>query len=415
MAVMRPQLLRMGDSKIVWAIGMSCSFTLVSTIVYFSWATAPFGKLKIAEIVGLRDNQVFVDNQPTKSGVAFSTGQQLLTQNARVGLQQGEQIVARVGEQSSATLETDCLQLGEGQLVVASTTGCVGAAIVRSQDGVVVLERLGTLGEVKVLAGQVTIGFPSNPAIGEVKLTTNQKITFSLTGDEAGPIRLMLPAEVSAIISGNLFQDFAQAIANQKTIAGLPPPSPSPGPTVTPIPTAKPVPTDKVPTDKVPKVPTDKVPTDKVPTDKVPSATSHPQPVTFRTAPQPPAPSQSARSDPDWGEQSSPPSAASSTRNYSRPVRRRRYVEPSSDPYTYRRKWPRSPAASTYYRRRTPTYAPPSDPAPTHPAPVGSLPTVPEISPPEMPTPIESAPIAPPMADPLPTVIEAPPVAPGAP
>jgi len=393
MSAMPARLARLGHYRIASSLLIGCGVTVVSTLVYFAWATSPLQQIKIAEVVGQAKERVFVNSQPAQTGTPVSTGQQVLTlPEARVGLRQGNQVIARLGTQSSAILESDCIQLGEGQIVISSTAGCLGAAIAKSENGIFVLERLATLGEVKVISGEVSLAIPSNPSIGTITLRANQKLTLSLTGDEIGPVRLMLPTEVNELAQGELFQGFQQAIANQQAIVGLlPPVTPIPSPT----PSAKPTPTQPVKNTQPP-------------ADKVPAA-----------VPPPPAPALSSRAPADLPSSridhapevdtrnDYTASVSSSTYPYKRSTRRRRTVEPSYESYSYRRKWTRSPSGSSSSRRRTPTYSTPTYSAPTHstptqPAPVDDLPTVPEISEPEVITPIELPPTAPPSSDPLP-------------
>ncbi|MDX2242644.1 MAG: hypothetical protein NW224_18305 [Leptolyngbyaceae cyanobacterium bins.302] len=373
----------------IWSISIGCGVTLVSTAVYFSGVAQPLRQIKIAEVVDGTDKSVLVDGNPAKAGTTIAIRQQVLTlQTARVGLQQADQILARLGAASSATLERDCIQLGDGQLVVTGTAGCIGATIARSQDGVFVLERLGTLGEIKVLSGEVSLTIPSNPALGTIVLGANQKVTLSLTGDEIGPVRLMLPAEVSSIVAGELFQGFQFAIANQKTLIGLLPPG---SPSLTPV--TKPSPTPGKP-----------LSASKPPADKVPLPSPQPQPVQASHQPAPRYPSSgnlaATHPEPDY-DRSYARSSSSAASTYNRSVRRRRYVEPSES-HTYRRNWARSPYSGSYSRRRSPSYSAPSYSAPAHPAPDYDLPSVPEAPAPETPTPIELPPAAPPVSAPLP-------------
>jgi hypothetical protein len=367
---------RFGDYWVAWSILLGCGVTVASTLVYFAWANAPTRQIKIAEIVGPAENRVLVNQQPVQVGATVTSGQQILTlPEVRVGLKQTGQILARLGAQSSAILETDCIQLGEGQLVVSQTAGCLGAAIATSQNGIFVLERLGTLGEVKVLSGEVTLSIPSNPALGTITLSTNQKLTLSLTGDEIGPVRLMLPIEVSRLVQGELFQGFQQAIAAQQTIAGLPTPSPGPNPSPSPSP-RKPLQLAQPPA------------------DKVPAAVPQNPPV----ASPPPTTDVLTRRNRDTWEDDRTNNASATTSNFSAPrsPRRRRYVAPSYDAYAYRRKWTRSPYSGNVSRRRSPGYSPPAATTPSHPEPANDLPTVPEVTVPELPTPIELPPAIPP-------------------
>ncbi|MBF2027744.1 MAG: hypothetical protein IGS48_13425 [Oscillatoriales cyanobacterium C42_A2020_001] len=363
---------------VVWSILAGCGLTLTTTILYFAWASQPLQRLKIAEVVSQTgSSDIFVDSKPAQTGAEVTTGQQILTlENSRVGLRHADGVLARLGNQSSVTLERDCIQLGEGQVVVSATQGCIGAAIVRGQDAVYVLERLGTLGEVKVLSGRVEVSVPSNPAAQSIALTANQKVTLSLTGDEIGPIRLMLPAEVGSILQGELFQGFQLALAQQNTIAGLPPAAiaPSPSPAPTPAPAKPPQVTQSPPVKAAPQ----------------PSAPAHPQPVAATSRP--------AYSDYSTDSYTASDDATRST--YNRTYRRRRVQEPSQDYYVYRRKW-RSSYAGNSYRRRAPVYSP-SYPASDHTVPASDLPTVHEAPQPETPAPVELPPVTPPVTEPLP-------------
>ncbi|EKQ67728.1 hypothetical protein OsccyDRAFT_4016 [Leptolyngbyaceae cyanobacterium JSC-12] len=370
---------------VVWSILAGCGFTLATTLLYFAWASHPFQRVKIAEVVSKAGTEnVFVDSKPVQAGAEVSVGQQILTlENARVGLQQAEMVVVRLGTQSSVTLERDCIQLGEGQIVVSDTHGCIGAAIVRGQDAVYVLERLGTLGEIKVLAGRVEVIVPSNPVAQSISLTAKQKVIFSLTGDEIGPVRLMLPAEVDRILQGELFQGFQLALANQMTIAGLPPAAiaPSPAPTVTP--TSAPAPANPP---HLPQQPPTKV----TPQPVVPA---HPQPVVSSQVSSHPVGS-------DFSADDFYTKSIDSSRSSVNRVYRRRWVqEPAYESYTYRRKW-RSPYASANTYRRRPSYS-----SSEHSAPTSDLPSVHEAPKPEAPSPIELPPATLPDAGPLPPPI----------
>lgn len=389
MAVVPARFTRLGDYWVAWSILLGCGVTVMSTLVYFSWATSPLRQVRIAEVVGTPGDRVFVDSQPAQPGTTLSSGQQVFTlPDVRVGLQQADRILARLGGQSSAILESDCIQLGEGRLVVSSTVGCLGAAIASSETGIFVLERLGTLGAVKVLAGEVSLSIPSNPALGTIRLQANQKLTLSLTGEDIGPVRRMLPAEVDQIVRGELFQGFQQAIANQQTVSGLlPPVRPSPAP-------------PRQPSVAQPAFP---------PADKVPAAPppAHPPAVAERAAVTP------ASSSPDVIPRSSPaytPSFTPESNPYPRSTRRRRVTEPSYETYTYRRKRSRSPYTGSYYRRRSPAYAAPAHAAPAPADPAPSLPSVPEVAVPELPTPLELPPSGPSITEPVspPTLVEPP-------
>lgn len=368
---------------VVWSILAGCGLTLATTIIYFAWASQPLQRLKIAEVVGAGASEVFVDSKPAQTGAEVATGQQILTlENARVGLRQADGVLARLGNQSSVTLERDCLQLGEGQIVVTETHGCIGAAIVRGQDAVYVLERLGTLGEVKVLSGRVEVSVPSNPAAQSIALTANQKVTLSLTGEEIGPVRLMLPAEVDSILQGELFQGFQLALANQTTIAGLPPAAIAPSPSPIPSPAPPPAPTKPPQVTQAPPV---------IKAAPQLSAPAHPQPVA--TTSRPAYSDYSADHRDTWSNDST-------HSTYNRAYRRRRVQEPAYEYYASRRKW-RSSYAGNSYRRRAPAYSP-SYPTSDHAAPESDLPTVHEAPQPETPAPVELPPAAPPVAEPLP-------------
>lgn len=371
---------------------LGCGLTLATAAVYLSWAAPPVRRLKIAEVVGQPiDNSVLVNSKPATVGVEVLSGQQIVTlQAARVGLQQADVLLGRLADQSAATVETDCVQLGDGQLVLSSTAGCVGAAIVRSNDAIYVLERLGTSGAVKVLAGQVEISVPSNASIPSLSLTSNQKVTLSLTGDEIGPVRLMLPAEVESLVQGELFQGFQISLQNQTTIAGLPKPIAPPPPKQPLPPPAKPIQPAKPPA--------------------TPVATSNIHPAQAQRGDRTSDSTPSAHTDapaynPGRIKPASPPT-------YNR-LSRRRPSEPNYAAYTPRRRWSRSPYAGNSYRRRPPSYAPSYAPqehvAPATPeiAPTIEVPSPGELPPatspvmphPELPPP---AIVEPPLTSPLP-------------
>lgn len=395
MVTMPSRSARSSHYWIVWSGLIGCGIALVGTAVYFSGIAQPLRRVKIAEIVG-EDNRVLADSKVAPAGTEISIGQQVSTLEAvRVGLQQANQVIARLGAQSSVTRESDCIQLGEGQVLISNTAGCVGAAIARSKEGVFLLERLGPLGEVKVLSGEVNLTIPSNPALGTVTLKANQKVTLNLTGDDIGPVRLMLPSEVTSIVTGELFQGFQLAIANQNTLVGL---LPSAAPTTpTPVPSTQPTPGPTKPLATKP--PADKVPPQPVASSVPPADT----PVSYPAA----VDSDLEGAEPNYSKNYAR-SAAPATSTYKRPVRRR-YVEPASEFYTPRKSWARSPYSGSYARRRSPSYSAPSYSAPSHPAPSGpapdDLPSVPEMPTTEMPTPIELPPVAPPVSDPLPPPI----------
>ncbi len=392
----------LGNYRTAWSILIGCGISFIGTLVYWTVSAQPFQQVKIAEVLEPSAQGVLIDGRPALLGSKVAAGQQVLTlANARISLQESEHVFARLAAQSSVTLEKDCLQLGAGEVVVAGVSGCVGAAIVTSSTGVFVLERFGTSGEVKVLSGEITLAVPSNPAIGTIALKANQKVTLSLTGDDIGPIRLMLPSEVSQLLTGSLFQGFQLAIAKQDTVAGLPSASPSPSPSVIPSPL-------------ISKPPVDKLPPPATAAKPVPAA--QPQPIALQQ------PDVAFNADDDDDEAISKSKSVVST-PVPRFIRRRRYVEPSYETPSYsgweaRRRWSRSPA----YRRRPaysePSYSEPTDsgsahaeptPAPSRPDPAPPLPSVPEIQP-EQPTPIDLPPSTFPAPDPLPppSVVEPP-------
>ncbi|MEX0272493.1 hypothetical protein AB3R30_25605 [Leptolyngbyaceae cyanobacterium UHCC 1019] len=319
---------------------------LAIAVMYLSYAAPPLRQVKISEVLTVsNETGARVDDQTVETGNFITSGQQLITpQSARVGIQEATG-AARLGANSSLILRNDCFQLGAGKAVIAGAQGCIGAIVVSSTNGIYTVERLGYLAEVKVLAGQVDLSIPSNPAVGAVSLQPNQKVTVNWTGDEIGPVRLMLPQEVSEIAMGELFQGFQVALPNQTKIAALQPPiivAPIPKPT----PSVKPTP-----------------------------APAAPQPP---VAQQPPTDSQltpaSARADYSINDDDAKSDHASS--DYASVVPRyvrRRAPSNFNERYSSRRRV-RSPYASSSYRRRAPSYSAPtygdsSDQAPSSSAP----------------------------------------------
>lgn len=222
--------------------------------LYQSAAARPEQRPQVVEIVqqpGLPAD-VLVNNQPTSVGTSLSIGQQLTTQSgAKVALQTLDVAGARLGSRSSLTVEKECLQLGDGSMVISGLSGCLGAMIVKGTKGIYTLERVNYSAEIKVLAGEIEVFVPRNPAAQSITLRDNQKITIGLTGDEVGPIRLMLPSEVQRIVTGNLFQGFQIPLPKQSEITELrvpaiaPSPNPSPAikpPAIAPSPTPSPTP-----------------------------------------------------------------------------------------------------------------------------------------------------------------------------
>ena len=349
---------------------------LAIAFMYLSYASSPLRQVKISEVITLPNTTgAFVDTQKVEKGNSITSGQQLITpQSTRVGIQEATG-AARLGANSSLILRNDCFQLGSGKAVIAAAQGCVGAIVISSANGIYTVERLGYLAEVKVLAGQVDLSIPSNPAVGAVSLQPNQKVTVNWTGDEMGPVRLMLPQEVSAIANGELFQGFQVALPNQNTIAALQPPVAlrETIPTgIAPIP--KPAPSVKpTPAPAAPQLPIAR----KLPTDA---------PIT---------PASSRATDDNADSDASKPS---------RYVRRRATADFSDDRYSSRRRG-RSPYASSSYRRRAPSYSEPDygnsgDEAPSAPSAPPSV---------EQPHPTVERPVSPPVVEaPLPMVIEQP-------
>ncbi len=228
---------------------------LATVAVYVAWAAQPLRQLAIAEIIGAPSTAtVQANNQPANVGDTITTGQRLTTTLNPASVRQAATVIARLGQNSTLILEPDCLQLSQGQLLLAGVNGCVGAAIATGDQAIYVLERTGTLAEIKVLAGQVKVKIPGNAATPNLELNPNQKITLSLTGDEVGPVRLMLPREIETLVQGELFWAFTQALPNQATIAPLQklaivaplPAAPGPTPTPSAVPATQPNPTPKV-------------------------------------------------------------------------------------------------------------------------------------------------------------------------
>ena len=366
-------------SSVKWVFRLSLvgiGLGLAIAFMYLSYAAPPLRQVKISEVVTLPNAAgAQVDDQKVEKGNSITSGQQLITpQSSRVGIQEATG-AARLGANSSLILRNDCFQLGAGKAVIAGSQTCIGAIVVSSANGIYTVERLGYLAEVKVLAGQVDLSIPSNPAVGAVSLQPNQKVTVNWTGDEIGPVRLMLPPEVSAIAIGELFQGFQVALPNQNKIAALQPPVAilPPKPTTPVKPTA--------------------------PVMQPPPAAQPPTDAQFTPA--------SARvtdySDHSTDDSSTDGSDDAESSDYSRYVRRRPPAE-SDQRYGYRRRV-RSPYASNAYRRRAPAYAAPAysdsgDEAP-------SAPSAPPRA--EQPHPVQERPAPPAMVEaPLPMVIEQP-------
>jgi hypothetical protein len=347
---------------------------LATVVMYFAWASQSIRQAKISEIIGPSNaDGILVDTATGAVGTKIRLGQQVITQSgARVGLQETATSGVRLGSQSSLTLEKECIQLGDGQLIVSGTQGCVGAILIDGPQGIYTLERIGSLGEIKVLSGEVTISIPGNRSVQPISLKQNQKITIGLTGDEVGPVRLMLPMEIETILKGELFQGFQVALPEQSRIAGLPtspiPESPSPQPSSSPAPAVRAA----------------------APPPTIPLQPSYPDSGAVRPVYNGPEPEENdASSDDDV-----PPSP------YSQYSRRRRIPDAGYDRYSYRRKVWRSPYAGGPYRRRSPVYSGPtySDPPPAH----GPVPN--QEKPPAMAAPPPAA--ASPELDPLPVVVE---------
>ncbi|PZV13944.1 MAG: hypothetical protein DCF22_09810 [Leptolyngbya sp.] len=299
---------------------------LAIAFMYLSYASPPLRQVKISEIINLPNTEgVRVDDQKVTKGNSITSGQQLITlQSTRVGIQEATG-AARLGANSSLILRNDCFQLGAGEAVIAGAQGCIGAVVISSADGIYTVERLGYLAEVKVLAGQVDLSIPSNPAVGAVSLQPNQKVTVNWTGDEIGPVRLMLPQEVTTIANGELFQGFQVALPNQTKIAALQPPV-AISPISKPAPSVKPTP-----------------------------APTTPQLPVVKEAPTDPQFTPAARADYSTNGDDAELNDASDTPRY---VRRRVPPNGFNERYSSRRRV-RSPYASNSYRRRTPSYSAP--------------------------------------------------------
>jgi hypothetical protein len=361
-----------------WTVRFGISglvLSVAAAVMYFSVASQPTRRFKITEIVGQTDaGSVLVEQKNSTVGSEVVSGQQITTQpTSKVGLQENSVTTARLGKESALSVDGNCLQLNQGNAILSNTQGCLGAVVV-SGDGIYTLERLGSLGEIKVLSGQIKVAIPSNPAIAAIPLQANQKITLSLAGDEVGPIRLMLPTEVDQILKGELFQAFQVPLAKQTQIAGLQPPP------VQPVP-VKPAPVKPAPAKPAP--------------HPAPPA-SHPAPV-----------STSQTNDDDRisyaDDTDSATNDAQSSASYSRYFRRKR-SQPVSDRPVYRRRWRSSYNYAS--RRPAPAY---NEPTPNHPAPVETpAPVEPSPHPvdpaPELPPPFVSVPppvlVEPPMEKP---------------
>lgn len=309
-------------------LGLAISF------MYVSHASSPLRQVKISEVINL-PNAVgaIVDTQKVEKGGSISSGQQLITpQSTRIGIQEATG-AARLGSNSSLILRNDCFQLGGGKAIIASSQACIGAIVVSSSNGIYTVERLGYLAEVKVLAGQVDLSIPSNPVVGAVSLQPNQKVTVNWTGDEIGPVRLMLPQEVTAIANGELFQGFQIALPNQNKIAFLQP---------------------------------SVAIREKISAGITPSS----KPITSMKS-QPPTPAKQPLADLDDSQitrastkttdysTNDDDSGVANSSNASRYERRRAVTNFTDERYSSRRRW-RSPYASNSYRRRAPSYSAPS-------------------------------------------------------
>ncbi|NJP09193.1 MAG: hypothetical protein HC866_06640 [Leptolyngbyaceae cyanobacterium RU_5_1] len=370
---------RVSQKPICWALRLafaSLGLVLATTAVYLAFASQPVRRVKITEIVGKPDEGVLVDGKQVKTGAEVISGQRLTTQHgAKVELQQVDTIGARLSKNSSLVIEGNCIQLVDGQAVISGTQACIGAIIVNSKDGIYTVERVGYLGEIKVLAGQVDISIPSNPAVESLSLKQNQKITLSLAGDDVGPVRLMLPSEISGLLQGELFQGFRVPLPNQNQIPGL----------------QKPVATTPTPkkTTPLPSTPAKAQP-QPVPAfvDKQPTRSTYASDHTDYTS-----------DHTDYEYDGAP---GNTTSRYSRS---KWALEPSSDrQYSYpsRRKWWRSPYAGSTYRRR-PSYSPPStDPQPAPETPVVHPPANTPPTEPVVPVPPGGNPVPPPAVEPPP-------------
>lgn len=281
---------------IPWAIcfpiaGVGLTLTILTT----DWSSTSQEKrqLRVVEIVqqpNLSDT-VFVNQQPIQVGTSLTRGQQLTTQaGAKVALQKTDAEGARLGSGSSLTLEKDCLQLSNGSVVMAGLSGCLGAIIVNGTKGIYTLERINYSAEIKVLAGQVEVAVPRNPMAQSIPLQQDQKITIGLTGDEVGPVRLMLPSETQRIANGPLFQGFQIPLPKQAEIAELrtPPIAPTPAPSIS----SEPPPISPAPTPSASVQPTTPAPSPTPSASVKPTAIAPatPSPATVEASQQPAPP-----------------------------------------------------------------------------------------------------------------------------
>lgn len=242
-----------------WAIcftvaGVGLGLTMLK--MYWSVASQAERRPQVVEVVKQPNlpGEVLVNDQPIQVGTSLTLGQQLTTQaGAKVALQKTDISGVRLGNQSSLTVEKDCLQLGEGSALISGLSACLGAIIVKGANGIYTLERVNYSAEIKVLAGQVEVSVPRNSAAQSITLQDNQKITIGLTGDEVGPVRLMLPSEVQRIVSSTLFQEFRLPLPKQAEITELRVPAivPSPTPSTVIKPPTAPDPTPPTPSAKV--------------------------------------------------------------------------------------------------------------------------------------------------------------------
>lgn len=236
-----------------WAIcftiaGIGLGLTMLK--MYWSSASQTEGRSQVVEIIQQPDlpREVLVNNQPIQVGDSLVIGQQLTTQaGAKVALQNMDVADIRLGNRSSLTLERGCLQLGDGSAVISGLSGCLGAIIINGTRGIYTLERVNYSAEIKVLAGQVEVSVPRNPAAQSITLQDNQKITIGLTGDEVGPVRLMLPSEVQRILNGPLFQGFQIPLLKQGEITELRTPAIAPSPVPSAILKPSPAPPSPIP------------------------------------------------------------------------------------------------------------------------------------------------------------------------
>lgn len=242
-----------------WAIcftvaGVGLGLTMLK--MYWSAASQAERRPQVVELIKQPNlpSDVLVNDQPIQVGTSLALGQQLTTQaGAKVALQATDVAGVRLGTQSSLAVEKDCLQLGDGSALISGLSACLGAVIVRGANGIYTLERVNYSAEIKVLAGQVEVSVPRNFAAQSITIQDNQKITIGLTGDEVGPVRLMLPSEVQRIVSGTLFQEFRVPLPKQAEITELRVPAivPSPTPSTAIKPTTAPSPTPPTPSAKV--------------------------------------------------------------------------------------------------------------------------------------------------------------------